>query len=211
MSGERRYLSAGKDLAAAMNGSAAMNLSATKTVIGFAAEAARFCLHRKILLLGAVVALLAVAAIPVLSRKSTPILAANGTLKCYGSAGNYEPCVTPVNVTPVNVTPLNVTPVNASSSRSNGRPTPADQPASWTTTTLYQQARWATAAADEPANWETSPPASQRSNPPAKHASSPTCRRKLIPCFFSALRRGLTHIASAAASLGQARPAREHL
>jgi hypothetical protein len=33
----------------------------------------------------------------------------------------------------------------------------------------------------------------------------------LIPCFFSVLRRGLTHIASAAATVGQARSAREHL
>ncbi len=172
-------------------------LSAAKAVTEFAADAAaRFCRHRKVLLLGAVVGLLAVAAIPVLSQKNIPVVAANGTLKCYGSGGNYEPCVTAVN---------------ASASRSNGRPMPADQPASWTTTTLYQQARWAIAAADEPANWEPSPPASQRSNPPAKHSASAACRRKLIPCFFSALRRGLTHIASAAANLGQARPAREHL
>ena len=170
--------------------------SAAKTAIGFTAEAASFRLHRKFLLLGAFVALLAVAASPLLSRKNMPVVAANGTLKCYGSAGNYEPCVTPLN---------------ASRWRLNGGPTPADQPASWTTTTLYQQARWATAAADEPANWETSPPASQRSNTPAKHSASVACRRKLIPCFFSALRRGLTHIASAAANLGQARPGREHL
>lgn len=173
-----------------------VNLSAAQTVIGLVARAAGFCTHRKILLLGAVAALLALAAIPVLSRKNMPVVATSGTLKCYGSAGNYEPCVTPVN---------------ASTSRSNDRPIPADQPASWTITTLYQQARWATAAADEPVNRETSPPAAQRSNPPAKHSTSAACRRKLIPCFFSALRRGLTHIASAAANLGQARPAREHL
>lgn len=171
-------------------------LAAAKTVVGFAAGAASFCRHRKILLLAAFVAFLAVAAIPLFSQKNTPPVAASGTLKCYGSAGNYEPCVMAATVPAL---PL------------RGRTTPPDQPASWTVTTLYQQARWSTATADEPANWETSPPAATRSNAQARHASAPACRRKLIPCFFSALRKGLTQIASAAANLGQARPAREHL
>jgi hypothetical protein len=33
----------------------------------------------------------------------------------------------------------------------------------------------------------------------------------LLPCYFSVLRRGLTHIASVAATAGQGRSAREHL
>jgi hypothetical protein len=37
------------------------------------------------------------------------------------------------------------------------------------------------------------------------------CGRRLLPCFFSALRRGVTHIAFVAATVGQPRPAREHL
>jgi hypothetical protein len=37
------------------------------------------------------------------------------------------------------------------------------------------------------------------------------CRQRLIPCFFSALRRRLTHIASVAAIVGRARPDRERL
>jgi hypothetical protein len=179
-----------------MRSKARRHLSGAKTVIGFAAGAASFFQRPKILLLAAVVALFAVAAIPLLAPKNTPVVAANGTLKCYGSAGNYEPCVMAAT---------------ASSSPLRGRSGPPDQLASWTVTTLYQQARWSTAAADEPVNWETSPPAAARSNVQARHASSPACPRKLIPCFFSALRKGLTQIASAAANLGQARPAREHL
>ncbi len=178
-----------------MRGEVRRYLPAAEAVIGCAAKAAS-SFHSKILLAGAFAALLAVAAVPILSGNDTPPIAANGTLRCYGSAGNYEPCATVARVLPL---------------QSNSLTTVADPPASWTTTLLYQQARWSTAAADEPANWETTPPAAQRSIIPAKHTASPACRRKLIPCFFSALRKGLTHIASAAANLGQARPAREHL
>lgn len=181
-----------------MNGEMRGYLSAAKAVIAFAGDAARFLLHSKVLLFGALAALLPVGAVAIFSGNDMPPMTANGTLKCYGSAGNYEPCVTSASASP---------------SQLNGRIEAADAPASWTTTTLYQQARWATttAAADEPVNREASPAASQRSNTPAKHSASTACRRKLIPCFFSALRRGLTHIASAAANLGQARPPREHL
>jgi hypothetical protein len=37
------------------------------------------------------------------------------------------------------------------------------------------------------------------------------CRQRLIPCFFSTLRRRLTHIASVAAVVARARPDRERL
>ena len=179
-----------------MRGEVRRYRSAAEAVIGFAAKAASSVLHSKILCSGAAAALLAIAAVPLFSGKNTPPVTANGTLRCYGDAGNYEPCVTAARASPLQL---------------NSRTIAADPPASWTTTVLYQQARWAIAAADEPANRETSPAVSPRSNTPAKHAASPACRRKLIPCFFSALRRGLTHIASAAVNLGQARPAREHL
>jgi hypothetical protein len=51
----------------------------------------------------------------------------------------------------------------------------------------------------------------RRSSKPEKRLALAACRRRLIPCVFSTLRRGLTHIASVAAMIGQARPAREHL
>lgn len=195
-----------------MTGEVRRYLFAAKTGVALAADAASSFLHSKlhskILIFGALAASLAVAAVPILSGSDMPRVTANGTLKCYGSAGNYEPCVTSGSAPALQLI-SRTTPADPSPSRLNGRTTPADAPASWTATTLYQQARWATA--DQPANWETSPPAPQRSTMPAKHAASPACRRKLLPCFFSALRRGLTHIASAAANLGQVRPAREHL
>jgi hypothetical protein len=160
----------------------------------FAAYATSSVPHGKILLLGAFAALLVVVAVPILFRVDVPAVAANSTLKCYDSAGNAEPCVT-----------------RASASPSQDDPTTGAQPASWTTTALYQQVSLATSAVDQPANWTKSTPAVRRSTMPGKRPGSTDCGRRFIPCFFSSLRRGLTHIASVAASVGQARPAREHL
>jgi len=148
----------------------------------------------KILFLGAFASLLAVVAVPILFRADMQSAAANRTLNCYDSGGNYEPCVTRASASP---------------SQFNGRTTGAHQPANWTTTALYQQTIWPTNAVDQPVNWTTSAPPARRSSTPGKRPA--TCGRHLIPCFFSALRRGVTHIASVAATVGQARPAREHL
>jgi hypothetical protein len=157
--------------------------------------------HGKILLLGAF--LLVGIAVPILFRADVPSVTANGTLNCYGSDGNYEPCVTRAGASP---------------SRLNGRTTGTHQPPSWTTTALYQQAIWSTTTFD-PASWTTSAVeqlANSTTSPPAARRGStrgkrPACGRRLIPCFFSALRRGLTHIASVVATVARARPAREHL
>lgn len=164
------------------------------TIVRFAARAVNSVPHGKILLSGAFAALLVVAAVPILFRVDMPV-AASSPLKCYDSAGKYEPCLAQAG------TP---------SSRSNDQMTAAHQPASWTTTALYQQASLATTEPDQPANWATSAPAAQHSGTPGKRPA--LCGQRFIPCLFSTLRRGLTHIASAAANVGRSRPAaREHL
>jgi len=177
---------------------------AAKPIITLAAKTRNSIPHGKILLLGAFAPLLVGIAVPILFRADVPSVTANSTLNCYDSDGNYEPCVTRAGASP---------------SRFNSRTTGTHQPPSWTTTALYQQAIWSTTTFDQPASWTTSaveqlansttsPPAARRSSTQGKR---PACGRRLIPCFFSALRRGLTHIASVAATVGQARPAREHL
>jgi hypothetical protein len=159
----------------------------------------------KVLFLGVLAPLLVVIAALILFRADMLSASANSTLNCYDSAGNYESCATRASASP---------------SPFNGRTTTAHQLASWTATALYQQATWTTIAADQPANWTTnavdqpadrttSAPVTRRSVALGKHATSG--RQRLVPCFFSALRRGFTHIASVAATVGQARPARERL
>jgi hypothetical protein len=172
---------------------------AAKALIPLAAKATSF----KIPFLGALPTLLVVVAAPILFRANMPSVAANSTLKCYDGGGNYEPCATRAS---------------ASRSQLNGRPS-THQSLNWTATALYQQTIWPTAAldksaiwparaVDEPADWTTSS-AAPRSSTPRKHPALVTCRRRLVPCFFSALRRGLTQIASVA--VGQVRHARERL
>jgi hypothetical protein len=162
-------------------------------IITFAANAANSIPYSKILLLEAFAALLVVVAVPTLFRADTPSVAANSTLKCYDSAGNYKPCAARAG---------------AFLSRFNGQATGAHQPASWTTTAFYQQ-DWATITVDQPANLKTSAPAARRSSTLRKRPALTICGRRLIPCFFSALRRGVTHIASVAAIEAGARPGRE--
>lgn len=199
----------------------------TDTVTPFAADAANSVLHSKIVLFGALAALFVVVAVAISCRPTIPsvtadstlkcydragmpiscradmpsVAAANSTLKCYDGAGNYESCVTRAGAPGL-------------------RTTRANQPASWTTTAPYQQATTtapyqqtssATIAVVQPANWTTSAPAARRGSPPARRRASAICGRHLIPCFFSALRRGVTHMASVAAIAAGARPAREHL
>jgi hypothetical protein len=162
--------------------------------IPLAADATNWIPSYKILLLGAFVFL--VLGAPILVRANMPSVTVKGTLNCYDSAGNYEACATRASV---------------SASQFTGRTTPSDQPASWTktalyeqaiwpTTPLYQQGIWQTNAIDKPANLVASAPTARRSSAPGKSPASAVCRRHLIPCFFSALRRGFTHLASVAAT-----------
>jgi hypothetical protein len=174
-------------------------------LIPFAANAANWIPQGKILLLGALAAFLAVVTVPILFGSP---FAANSTLKCYDNAKNYEPCLMRASASP---------------GPFDGRTTEPHQPPSWTTSALYQQEAWVTSAVEQPASWTTSAPLARRSSTPEKGSTpekasmpekgraSAACGHRLIPCFFSALGRKLTHIASAAANLGRARPARERL
>jgi len=83
------------------------------------------------------------------------------------------------------------------------------QPTNWAATAPSQQANWTTVAVDQPANAATTAPAAPRSAASAKRLAAAACRRRLIPCLFSSLRKKLTHIASAVALAGQPRPAKE--
>lgn len=158
-------------------------------IMTFAANARYLVPRSKILFLGAFAPLLVVAAASIFFRADVPSVKAYGTLNCYDGAGNYKPCVTRVS---------------ASTSQLNDRTTGVYQP-SWATTALFQQAIWPTNAVDQPENLVKSAPAARRSSTSGKRPA--TCARRLIPCFLSALRRRLTHIAS----MGQTRPVREHL
>lgn len=162
-------------------------------LVPLAANATNWIPQSKILLLGTLSAFLMVVAIPILFGSP---FAANSPLKCYDSAKNYEPCS------------MRAT---ASAPPSDGGTIEPHRPPSWTTSALYQQEVWVTSAVEQPASWTTSAPVARRTNTPEKGRASATCGRRLIPCFFSALGRRLTHIASAAANLGRARPARERL
>lgn len=189
---------------------------AAESVLKFAAKATRSLPRTKILLSGAFATLIVALAVPALFEAGIPPVAADGTLKCYDRAGNYEPCVTRASVPPA---------------PSKSRPTVAFRPPSWTTIALYQQANWA-AAAEQPVSWATaeaeqpanattaaveqptnvaSAPVERHSSKWGKRQASIACKRHLIPCIFTTLRNGLTHIASAAANLAQPRPVREHL
>src|SRR5580704_13418250 len=171
-----------------------------ETVIPFAPNATHSVRNSKILLLVTFAALLVLVAVPILFRADMPLVTASSTLKCYDSVGNHEPCSMRAS---------------ASSPRFNGRTIDPHQPpgwtaaalyqpASWTTTTVHQPASWTTTALHQPANGTTTAPAAGRSSTPGRSAGLATCRQRLIPCFFSTLRRRLTHIASVAAIVGRA-------
>jgi hypothetical protein len=175
-----------------------------ETVISFACNAKNSVPNSKILLLGTFAALLVLVAVPIFFRVAIPQVTASSTLKCYDSAGNHEPCLMRASAAP---------------SRFDGRTTDHPrqppswitaalyQPASWTTAALYQPASWATTALHQPASGTTTAPAAGRSSTPGRRAGFAICRQRFIPCFFSALRRRLIHIASVA----RARPDRERL
>jgi hypothetical protein len=164
-----------------------------ESVIAFAADAANSVQSTAVLLFAAFATLLAVAAIPILIRADMPSVGVNSILKCYDRAGNYEPC--PVRA-------------SASQSRFNGARVGTDQPASWAATALYLQESRAIIAADQPANGKTSAPSARRSTAPQKRTASAICGRHLIPCIFSAFRKGVTHLASVAATEAKALQAR---
>ena len=164
------------------------------------AHASHSVLHSKILPLGAFAALLTVAAVLILLMPSG---AGNSTLKCYDRAGNYEPCVTRAGASPA---------------RSDGVTAQIHRPPGWIKAALYEPSWekpiWETpdqpinATAGAPANSIASVPAARRTG--RKHVAS-ACGRHLMPCFFSAVRRGITHLASTAGAMGPTRSAREHL
>jgi hypothetical protein len=178
---------------------------AAETVIPVVANATNPLPRRKILFLGAFAALIVVAALvgivafPIMSQTDA---SPNSTLKCYDNEGKYQPCLARASAPP-------------SPSRLTGRTT--TELASWTTTALYQAAlyqgddhlvNWVD---DRPANLTTSAPAALRNTTSGKHSASARCARHLLPCFFSAMKRGLTHMASVAGTVGQARSARAPL
>lgn len=163
-----------------------------ETVLSFAAETNS--VSRRKILVRALTALFVAVAVPLLFRPDLQLAAVNGALKCYDSDGKTEPCVTQAS---------------AALSRFNGRATRLHRPATWMTTALYRPESWETNAVDQPANSTGAAPA-RRSGSPRKRLAS-ACGRHVLPCFFSALRRGVTHFASAAASAAQARPGRERL
>jgi hypothetical protein len=175
-----------------------------ETVIPFAPNARNPVPNSKILLLGTFAALLVLVAVPIFFRVDIPQATASSTLKCYDSAGNHEPCLMRASASPPGF-----------DGRTTDHPhqppswitTALYQPASWTTTALYQPASWATTALHQPASWTTTAPAAGRSSTPGRRAGFAVCRQRFIPCFFSALRRRLTQIAS----VGRARPDRERL
>lgn len=167
---------------------------AAETAIPPAAPATHSVLQSKILPLGAFAALLMVAAILILFMPSG---AGNSTLRCYDSAGNYEPCGTQASAPPA---------------QAHSRTAQLHRTPSWIVAALYrpnwETPTWETPAVEQPVNSAASVPAAHRST---KKHPAPACGRRLMPCFFSAVRRGIIHLASAAGTIGQARPAREHL
>jgi len=157
-----------------------------------------------------VAAFAVVAALPINPEANVSPEQANSTLKCYDSDGRNHPCL-----------------AHASASESGSAHRTAGRLPSWTMTALYQ-------VDEHPENWPASAHASAQANAPAgalasaqaggqasapaaqrlaagRHFASARCGRHLLPCFFSAVQRGLTHIASLAAAVGRTQPAREHL
>jgi hypothetical protein len=175
------------------------------TVTLFVANATNLVPHRKILL--AFAAVVVIASVPMLFRADVPSVAANSTLKCYDSAWKYEPCAARASVSP---------------SRFADRTIGVQLPASLTVTALNEEERWTTPAADPPAdskvsapaainqpeNSKVDPPAARRVGPPRKRLASAGCGRRPIGCFFSALRRKVTHLAAVAAIESGSRSAR---
>jgi len=231
-------------------------LDCAETVIRFAANATNSVWHSKIVLLGALGALLVLAAVPILSHADMPSVAASGTLtcydragmpilcradklpvtanttlKCYSRTGNYQPCVTQARVwrlRPIvarqsagwttsapyqEANPATAAPAQQASGpyqQASGATAAPDQQARPVTAALEQQASATASPVVLPAYWTPAALAARRTIVPAKRRVVARCRRHSLTCFFSALRRGVTHIASVAATMGRP-PGREHL
>jgi hypothetical protein len=209
-------------------------LDAAETIVLFAVNATKSLLRSKILLSGAFAVLLLLVAIPILFEADMPPVAADGTLKCYDGAGNHEPCVAQATAPPSR----SDGPATADVRPPSWMTTALFQRSSWAAIAGERQAGWATsegdrqtaqtalatseddrqeglrqeglvtAEGDQPAN-STSAPVGRRNAKWGRRQAAAACRRHLIPCFFSTLRKGLTRIAYVAASM--ARPPREHL
>jgi len=224
--------------------------------IRFAASATSAVWRSKILLLGALAALLVLAAVPILSQADVPSAAATGTLtcydsvgmpiscradslpvaasgvlKCYSSAGNYQPCLARADLSPSRTTAADQPeggPASGQYQQTNAATTAPDRQvsepyhlASGATAAPPQRPTPVTGAPDQqasstptavvqPANWTTTVPPVRLSNVLGKRRAAARCRRHSLTCFFSALRRGVTHLASVAATMGRP-PGREHL
>ena len=173
-------------------------LDAGDTVIAFDANARNSVLHRIILPFAALAALLAVVAVPILGRADIPSVAVSSTLKCYDGAENPISCRADMPAVAVSSTlkcydgagdyAACLTGRSEPPSRVDGRTAEAHRPASETTVVVSQSA-----------NWKASLLAARRSRAPGKRPVLAICRRGSILCFFSALRRGVVHIASVAA------------
>jgi hypothetical protein len=148
--------------------------NAAEKVSPFDAGATNSVFHNIALPVGAFATLLAVVAVPILCRADIPSAAASGVLKCYDSAGNYEPCLTRTSARRIGV---------------DGRAAEAQQPASWITTALAQ-----------PENWTASAPTAWPKSAPRKRPVLAICGRRSITCLFSAFRKTVTRMVSFAAS-----------
>jgi len=161
----------------------------------------------------ALAALIGIGAAEEFFRADMPSMAADSTLKCLDRFGHYEPCVAqasapasrPSDPTAAALPPASWT-AGAPTQRASWAATALYKPASWTATAPSQQTSWTTAAAEPSANASASAPAESRSTTTAKRTAAASCRRRAVSCFFHALKKKLTHIASAVAAAGQPRP-----
>lgn len=171
------------------------------------------------------------AGMPILCRGDKLPVAANTTLKCYDPAGNYQPCVTQARTWPLRpiaarrsadlTTTAPYQEANAASIAPGQQASGSYQQASRATASSDQRANPVAAAPEQqasattslvvqPAYWTAAAAVARRNMAPAKRRLAARCRRHSLTCFFSALRRGVTHIASVAATIGRP-PGREHL
>jgi hypothetical protein len=200
---------------------------AAKGAIAFVAHAIKFASAGKIAPVGAFVGLIALLAVPLLYQAYVPSLTADSTLKCYDSAGNVAPCTTLASASPsrsnVREAEFDRTAAwTAAAFYQRARsPKPVfdqDQQASSPRAAFDQQdqdqqdqdqqdqASLPATAGSQPPSRATSALPIRRSNLLHRRAASASCGRHLIPCFFSTLRKGVTHLAAAAAR--HARPER---
>lgn len=183
---------------------------AVEAVIPAKAQAKSPVFRGKISLFGAFAAVAAVAAFVLVA--ALPAKQANSTLKCYDSSGNGHPCLTLAASSPSQPTATSFQsqpPATSSQSQppaisSQSQPTRRTaELASWTTAPLDQ-------VGDHRGNWTASTP-TLRHSVTGKRLAPSRCGRRLLPCFFSAVEKGVRHIALVAAAMGRTRPQRERL